>query len=82
MKTIDLEKIFDNNIDIDCDFSYTKESINRCMSEAIRQALILAAENATTKDIIVFHHTFDGNIQEIDKIVDKDSIINTFNKIV
>ena len=73
MKTIDLEKILDNYLEVDCDYSYTRESILMAMKEACRQTLELAAENATTlKDN-------DPNMNFY--TIDKQSILNTINQV-
>ena len=45
MKTINLDEIFDSYSKLDCDYSYTRESILIAMKEACKQTLELASEN-------------------------------------
>lgn len=49
MKTINLEEIFDSYSEVDCDYSYTRESILMAMKKACEQVLELASENGNLK---------------------------------
>lgn len=77
-KEINLEEIL-SNISIECEEeTHPNEIVFKAMKEAIKQALELAAENATIED--------EGNINgqgEYDEyyIIDKESITDTIKQV-
>ena len=74
-RRINLEEILKENLNLYIQYwlskaEYRKEFIINAMKEAIKQALELAAENATVR----------GN--NFVRVVDKQSIIDTINQII
>ena len=79
-KKINLEELFNDYVETDCDHCYTKESIIFLMRMVSQKVLELAAGNAKLEDNQHYFNN-DDMIHKWDIYIDKQSILDKINQV-